>query len=76
METIENAKVIDYQNELIVELHLRNEGDEFSAITYQFTYGEPDTVIPKESIESSHHAEIESALEEAGYRFEVEPSPE
>lgn len=65
------ASVVQYPDELLVELTGEDDAGEITVVSYQFEYGEerPDTVRPKHDLDEPHRAAIEEALDETDYRL-------
>lgn len=72
-EEVIGADAYAYSNELLVEVTCRDEDGHLAVHSYPFEYVEGDRVEPAEPIRSGHRDPIRTAVDEAGYRFGVNP---
>lgn len=67
---VEYASVHSYQNEVIVELAIRDADDDLVVYSYQFEYlGENGAVSPKQSVDERFERTVTDALSDHGYRW-------
>lgn len=69
--TVTDARIIEYQDELLVEVVGRDDRGDIDVVSYQFDYAEGDGGLrPKGSIAEPHRDMVRDALEEGGYPLE------
>lgn len=72
-EEVIGSDAYAYSDELLVEVTCRDEDGHLAVHSYPFTYAEDDRVEPAEPIPTGHRDAIQTAVEQSGYRFGVNP---
>lgn len=68
-DPIESARVIEYRDEVIVELQGTDEHGAIDVVSYQFSYGDDGrTLSPRGPVDDGHASLVRETLEEGGFR--------
>jgi hypothetical protein len=75
MDSFDGIRVIEYRDEVIVEVQGTDEHGEIDVISYQFAYEDKDrSISPKGSVEDDHETIVNETLVEEGFHWQRGPT--